>query len=147
MSTVSMTYDQLAARFGIGAKSARNLVRRKGWRRTQGNDGAARIDVPLEALPADGSTDAGTSGGSDAAPDAPMAPAADAGLVDSLRAEIAVLQSALVRAEAVAAERSTTLEHERRRAEEAQAELRAVLDRLLKLQEDAARPWWRRLAG
>jgi len=44
MSTVSMTYDQLAARFGIGAKSARNLVRRKGWRRTQGNDGAARID-------------------------------------------------------------------------------------------------------
>lgn len=51
MSTVSLTYDELAERLGIGRKSAQNTVRRKGWRRTKGNDGRARIEVPLDALP------------------------------------------------------------------------------------------------
>lgn len=51
MSTVSLTYDELAERLGIGRKSAQNMTRRKGWRRTKGNDGKARIEAPLEALP------------------------------------------------------------------------------------------------
>ena len=46
----SMTYAELAAALGIGADSARNLVRRRRWHRTPGNDGMARIAVPVDYL-------------------------------------------------------------------------------------------------
>ena len=46
-----MTYAEIAAAFGIARDSARRLVRRKGWTRTKGNDGTARIEIPLDALP------------------------------------------------------------------------------------------------
>lgn len=46
----SMTYAEIAVALGIGADSARNLVRRKRWHRKPGNDGLARIDVPIEHL-------------------------------------------------------------------------------------------------
>ena len=46
----SMTYAELAAALGIGADSARNLVRRRRWHRTAGNDGMARIAVPVDYL-------------------------------------------------------------------------------------------------
>ena len=61
-----MTYAELAETLGIGADSARNLVRRKRWARQTGNDGLARIGVPVEHLEehhkcADGAYDAPTS--------------------------------------------------------------------------------------
>jgi hypothetical protein len=46
-----LTYDGLAEIFGIERESARHLVLRKQWRRMKGNDGRARIEVPLDALP------------------------------------------------------------------------------------------------
>jgi len=46
---------------GIERESARHLAFRRRWRRTKGNDGKARVDVPLEALPQSGS--ATTTGG------------------------------------------------------------------------------------
>jgi hypothetical protein len=45
-----MTYAEIATALGVGQDSARNLVRRKGWHRRPGNDGRARIDVPVEHL-------------------------------------------------------------------------------------------------
>ena len=51
MSTASLTYQEIAARFGVTTPSARNLVRRKGWPKTLGNDGLARIVVPSDAIP------------------------------------------------------------------------------------------------
>jgi len=45
-----MTYSELAEALGIGGDSARNLVRRKRWQRQTGNDGLARIGVPVEHL-------------------------------------------------------------------------------------------------
>ncbi len=39
---------------GIERESARHLAFRRRWRRTKGNDGKARVDVPLEALPQPG---------------------------------------------------------------------------------------------
>jgi hypothetical protein len=51
MSTASLTYVEIAARFGVTTASARNLVRRKGWPKTLGNDGLARIVVPSDAIP------------------------------------------------------------------------------------------------
>jgi hypothetical protein len=50
-----LTYDELADRLGIGRESARTLVKRKRWARQPGNDGRARIGVPLEEIPARGS--------------------------------------------------------------------------------------------
>ena len=46
----SMTYAELAAALGIGADSARNLLRRRRWHRIAGNDGMARIAVPVDYL-------------------------------------------------------------------------------------------------
>jgi cell division septum initiation protein DivIVA len=68
-----MTYAELAEALGIGADSARNLVRRKRWPRQAGNDGLARVGVPVEYIsenakpdaPAEPPTNAPIDGGSD----------------------------------------------------------------------------------
>jgi hypothetical protein len=52
MSTVWLTYDELAERLGIERESARQHVKRKHWARQKGNDGRVRIGVPEEALSA-----------------------------------------------------------------------------------------------
>jgi hypothetical protein len=45
-----LTYDELGRIRGIGRESAVKLVQRKRWRRIPGNDGVARILVPLDWL-------------------------------------------------------------------------------------------------
>ena len=51
MSDVTwLSYTELAERLGIGRQSARQLAIRKRWMRKPGNDGQARVGVPLEAL-------------------------------------------------------------------------------------------------
>ncbi len=49
---MSLTYDDLAEALGIERESARRLVIRKRWKRTKGNDGKARVEVPTDELPA-----------------------------------------------------------------------------------------------
>ena len=56
MAVEWLTYDELADRLGIGRESARTLVKRKRWARQPGNDGRARIGVPLEEIPAGGAS-------------------------------------------------------------------------------------------
>jgi hypothetical protein len=48
--TKLLSYAEIAAALGIGGNSARALVRRKRWQRKPGNDGLARIEVPVEYL-------------------------------------------------------------------------------------------------
>jgi hypothetical protein len=48
----SLTYDEIAEALGIERESARRLVIRKHWKRTKGNDGKARVEVPTDELPA-----------------------------------------------------------------------------------------------
>src|SRR3954471_20503323 len=48
--TKLLSYAEIAAALGIGGNSARALVRRKRWQRKPGNDGHARIEVPVEYL-------------------------------------------------------------------------------------------------
>src|SRR5829696_8363426 len=51
MSDVTwLSYSELSERLGIGRQSARQLAIRKRWMRKPGNDGQARVGVPLEAL-------------------------------------------------------------------------------------------------
>jgi hypothetical protein len=45
-----MTYRQLADSLGVSLRAAEARVRRAGWRREPGNDGAARVAVPEGAL-------------------------------------------------------------------------------------------------
>ena len=54
VDTRSLSYDELADMLGIERESARHLAFRRRWRRTKGNDGKARVDVPLEVLPQPG---------------------------------------------------------------------------------------------
>lgn len=51
MTTESLTYKEIADRFGVQIASARKMVQRKHWQRTTGNDGQVRILVPIDALP------------------------------------------------------------------------------------------------
>ncbi|WP_278964503.1 hypothetical protein [Lactobacillus apis] len=51
METVILTYKELAKKLHIKPQSARKLTQRKKWVRSAGNDGAARVHVPLDALP------------------------------------------------------------------------------------------------
>src|SRR5918998_5196380 len=63
MSTVWLTYDELAERLGIERESARQHVKRKHWARQRGNDGKVRIGVPEEVLSARSEPD--TEGGTE----------------------------------------------------------------------------------
>lgn len=51
MDTKLLTYRELADALGVKIDSARRTARRKAWRREAGNDGQARVHVPIEALP------------------------------------------------------------------------------------------------
>lgn len=120
LDTLSLTYDELAGRLGIAVHSARNLVRRKRWSRTVGNDGKARVSVPLDALKggAEDAPKATPEGAPEAPPEAPM--------MALLEAQIEGLKS--------------LVEAERKRADAAEADR----DRWHEL---ATRSWWRKLVG
>lgn len=50
METKSLTHAELGAALGIMAASAKWLAIRHGWHKVQGNDGKARVAVPIESL-------------------------------------------------------------------------------------------------
>jgi hypothetical protein len=110
-----MTYAELAKATGIGVESARNLVRRKRWQRRPGNDGAARIAVPIEHLqkprggtgsPTDGGIDAPSAPPTDTPTSAPINGGIDASsAIMILTQHIALLQAEIIDLRAKAAER------------------------------------------
>jgi hypothetical protein len=119
METVSLSYDELAERMRINPHSARNLVRRKRWKRTVGNDGKARVSVPREALVAPSTSPS-------APPLEAPSPAAESGVtIARLEVQIDGLKA--------------LVEAERRRADAAEADR----DRW---HASANRPFWRRFA-
>lgn len=126
METVSLTYDELADRLRISGASARNLVRRKRWARTTGNDGKARISVPVDALdvPAETPIESPTSGATDGAIAVQFA---------RLEVEVQGLK------DLVASERSrATAAEARAAAAEADRDAWRTM---------ATKPWWKRVAG
>lgn len=131
--TVSLTYDDLANALGIDVQSARRRALRSKWPKTRGNDGRARVHVPVTVLPA--ATETG------ATKNVPVVPAQAtvAGLVaatpESLShlmsqvAELAEVRQRLGHAEGEAVAFREALSHERvqaaaerRRAEALQVE-------------------------
>lgn len=130
-----LTYTELAAALGITGASARNLVRRRRWRRDKGNDGQARIAVPVDVLaqraPASADTAPPTMPDMTAPTTAPS-PESHVDIVE-LRIAYARLEEALGSIRAV-----VEIERERRAAVEADRDAWRTL---------ATRPWWRRWAG
>ena len=45
-----LTYREIAEKQGISVASARQLVRRKGWRKVEGNDATLRVEIPDDLL-------------------------------------------------------------------------------------------------
>jgi len=46
-----MTYKELATVLGVDEESAQRRTQRRKWRRMRGNDGKARVAVPLSVIP------------------------------------------------------------------------------------------------
>jgi hypothetical protein len=168
MSTVWLTYDELAERLGIERESARQHVKRKHWSRQRGNDGKVRIGVPEEVLSAKSEPD--TEGGSEPVQAPVQPPVQDPGVTVVLTRHIerleAQLEEALKRAgdrDEVAKDRdlliaqieslntSRTMQVDALRAALAAAE--RDRDRWHEVATTPApeplprRSWWRRIAG
>jgi hypothetical protein len=143
-----MTYREAATALGITVASARRLAtRNKTWPRQVGNDGLARVGIPLDRLPPDDLPVV--------APDVPTDDIPDTGpdvmaTVDALREHIDTLRDQLVKAEGRA-------DAERARADAAQAEaMKLALDAMRaanerddsrrELEQLRSRRWWQRIA-
>jgi hypothetical protein len=125
MTDRQMTYDELAIALGKTPDAARQLVKRKRWKRTIGNDGKARITVPDDELEPDTSP--------------PRIPNDRPDAVTILTSHIERLEAELT---TVRAERDLL----RERAD-AGVVATAQVEALGTLLAEARRPWWRRLIG
>jgi hypothetical protein len=104
MSERLLTYDEMTVVLRRSAEGVRQLTKRKRWRRVLGNDGRARIAVPLEFIEASTQVDAPPTAPADMAttpvltppptpaPDCPVEPEATASTGDA-RALVELLHS------------------------------------------------------
>ena len=168
--TILLSYDELAERFGINRESARQLTLRKRWARRKGNDGRARVEVPLDALPAAPSDDESrkTSDDTDLARALTRHIERLEQVVETATGQARKIEAErdAARAETRAAERARDDAYSAERAIRAQVEaLQAVIeaeknfivverDRVTELKAErdhwrnqATRSWWKRLVG
>lgn len=169
MTTVWLTYDELAERLGIERESARQHVKRKHWARQKGNDGKVRIGVPEEVLSARSEPD--TEGGTDAVHTPAHAPAPDPSVTAVLTRHIERLEAQLEETLKRAGERDElVIQRDMARTERdiASTQVEALRTALAAAERDRdrwhhlaitpkpepqqtapveRRSWWRRLAG
>jgi hypothetical protein len=170
MSTVWLTYDELAERLGIERESARQHVKRKHWARQRGNDGKVRIGVPEEVLSARSEPD--TEGGTEPVQVPIQPPVQDPGVTAVLTRHIERLEAQLEEALRRAGDRdevakqcdlliaqieslndSTKIQVDALRAALAAAERdrdrwhEAATAKPEQAAPSERRSWWRRLAG
>src|SRR3954447_3140260 len=146
-----MTYGALSQALRIGADSPRNLVRRKRWPRKPGNDGLARVGVPVEHLSEHANPEGDISPPSDEAINPTASAPIDGGIIQTLNRHIERLEREM---EILKGERDTeraravqvdtlraALEIERQRVEE----WKAVADRWAVPAACLSKPrrrWW-----
>jgi hypothetical protein len=129
VETKLLTYAELAEALGITAASAKRLAIRRGWAKTPGNDGKARVAVPVERLElgrvtSDDTSDVTEANTSDVPGDEGTAAATVAAILNQ-HIERLGSELELVRVKLEAAERERDME----RARAAQVEvLNAILD-------------------
>lgn len=133
MTTLRLTYRELAERTGLTPEGARMLARRRHWQVIRGNDRRARVivdDADLVVRPPG---------------QPPGQPVAVTGLEDELRARINDLED-------LADQRAAELLAMTARAAHAEGETKALRDalwdlssRLDRAEAELRRPWWWRL--
>lgn len=170
MSTVWLTYDELAERLGIERESARQHVKRKHWARQRGNDGKVRIGVPEEVLNARSEPD--TEGGTEPVQAPVQLPVQDPGVTAVLTRHIERLETQLEEAlrragdrDEVAKQRDLLIAQIEALNDSTKIQVDALRAALAAAERDRdrwhevatakpenappaeRRPWWRRLAG
>jgi hypothetical protein len=125
-----MTYKELATALGIDEESAQRRAQRRKWRRMRGNDGKARVAVPLSVIPdaLEDSRPDDLPGNGGTVP--PAAASALAPLLLDLAAQAKAAREALdtARAERDAARAEATAVRERAAAEIAETQKHAAAE-------------------
>lgn len=121
-----LTYSELAGRLKIKPDSAKRLAQRRKWVRVIGNDGLARVRVPLEAVP----SDVGGDIPPDSVPPLPL----------DLSARVAYL-------EGMVEGLNVAVNAERKRAEAAEARIRDLEEDRSAWRQQALRGIWSRIFG
>ena len=139
--SIVLTYAELAQRLAIKPASAKRLAQRRKWVRVVGNDGVARVHVPLEAVPGDVPDDVANDVTDDASPT--VSPPASPGLVAHIAYLDGIIQGMTERIEA---------EQQRANAEQRRADAAEVRAKDLAADRDAwrqqaQRSLWSRLFG
>jgi hypothetical protein len=158
------SYRELAEVWNVAPLAAKARVRRAGWRRQMGNDGAVRVEVPVETLAPAPTTLAPTDRATPPPTPEPASPLNDPvvaallaelreerdkaraeaeawrGKVGELRERIARLEGEAAGLRATAIADVATARAEVEAKEMLLVELRAALAEL-------RRPWWRRWLG
>ena len=156
MTTLALSYDEIASRLGITTASARRLVQRRRWQKGKGNDGRAVVQVPVEFLGRRGDSRQDSPDGEPH--DSRSGSPSDSPTVSDLIARLAAAQAALLdttcrlgMAEgAVAALHETVaaLKAALASSEDRAAQIRDERDRALTREHlRDLRRFWRRLVG
>jgi hypothetical protein len=165
--TVSLTYAELGQKLGIKAMSAKALSLRRRWPHTKGNDGKARVAVPVSVLrDREAETTEAKSKAEPSPPAAPMLAELLRQLVDAQAKHSAEMERMQrdhaadldrLRQEHGVAIEQLRQDHDTalvRQVEAHQAELarlhrahEAETARLMLIVEELRRPWWRRWFG
>lgn len=147
--SVVLTYAELGQRLGIKPASAKRLVQRRKWVRVVGNDGIARIHVPLEAVPNDVASDVPDDVPGDVASDVPgnVIPFVLPHVTPDLSSHIAYLDGIIQgMREQIEAEQQRA-DAEQRRADAAEARTKDIAADRDAWRQQAQRSLWSRLFG
>lgn len=126
MSDRLMTYAELASELSIKPASAKKLAMRRRWVRAVGNDGLARVRVPLEAFPGDVSGDGPRAVPVVVPPVSPPVDTVSAELIDALKGQV---------------------EAERKRADAAEARIKDLEEDRDAWRNQARRSLWSKIFG
>lgn len=152
MSTLSLTYAELAERLGVSVDGARMRTKRSGWPKVKGNDGTMRVTVEeAELTPAERSPNVRP-----AFTEQPNEQAAEQvrtleAHIATLKEQVASMSEQIGKAEAQAAQERGRADAEREKVADLTAQLLRLTGEMMDLQKareaDRLRPWWRRMVG
>lgn len=125
-SELVLTYAELGEKLSIKPASAKRLAQRRKWPRVIGNDGSARVRVPVEAVPDDVPSD----------------------VIDDVQAVVIPdLSSRVAHLEGVLEGMRGELEAERKRADAAEARINDIAEDRDAWRQQAQRSLWSKLFG
>lgn len=139
MTDTWQTYVQAAQALGLTVEGVRQRARREMWRKQVGNDGRARVIVPIDTTAPPAPADDTPGNRPEARPNTKRLPAAaPAGEVNALQARITDLQSELARSWQDVDRERTERHRERDRADRLASDLSGLVERIVEAERDRA---------